>query len=167
MPEVKIRAMEPQDLDLLYTIENDTALWRVGCTNVPYSRYALHQYIANASGDIYLDGQVRLMIDDAEGRAVGVLDLVNFNPRHLRAEVGIVISSTERRKGYARAALERTIIHAREILHLHQLYAVVDCLNEDSLHLFRRMGFRDGMVLPEWLYDGSKYRDALLMQYIL
>ena len=54
-PIVHLRAIEPEDLDFLYRIENDVKLWNVGITNVPYSRYALHDYVANASGDIYTD----------------------------------------------------------------------------------------------------------------
>ena len=49
---VRLRAMEPEDLDFLYAMENDKEVWDVGCTNVPYSRYVLHDYIANASNDI-------------------------------------------------------------------------------------------------------------------
>ena len=45
--KVSLRAIEPEDLDLLYRIENDRNLWNVGTTNVPYSRYTLHDYIAN------------------------------------------------------------------------------------------------------------------------
>ena len=52
LPSVHLRAIEPEDLDLLYRIENDIKLWNIGATNVPYSRYTLHDYIANASGDI-------------------------------------------------------------------------------------------------------------------
>ena len=48
MKEVRLRAMEPEDLDLLYKIENDERLWNVCTTNVPYSRYVLRDYIANA-----------------------------------------------------------------------------------------------------------------------
>ena len=54
-PEIRLRALEPEDLDLLYKIENDMTLWNVGATNVPYSRYTLHDYIATASNDISLD----------------------------------------------------------------------------------------------------------------
>ena len=60
--KVTLRAMEPEDLDLLYRIENDRQLWDVGSTNVPYSRYVLHDYIANSSGDVYTDRQVRLIV---------------------------------------------------------------------------------------------------------
>ena len=50
-PSIHLRAVEPEDLDLLYKIENDVKLWNVGATNVPYSRYTLHDYVANASDD--------------------------------------------------------------------------------------------------------------------
>ena len=81
---MKLRAVEPEDLDLLYQIENDQSLWLVGATNVPYSRYTLHDYIANSSDDIYADRQVRLMVENDEGETVGIVDLVQFSPQHLR-----------------------------------------------------------------------------------
>ena len=65
---VRLRAMEPEDLDLLYRIENDQELWCLGSTNVPYSRYTLHDYVANSTGDIYSDKQVRLIIENEESR---------------------------------------------------------------------------------------------------
>ena len=80
--KVKLRAMEPEDLDVLYEIENDAEMWHIGAVNVPYSRYLLHDYIAHATGDIYTDRQVRLMIENAEGQCVGLVDLVDFNPQH-------------------------------------------------------------------------------------
>ena len=67
-PEIKLRAIEPEDLDLLYRIENDVRLWNVGNTNVPYSRYTLHEYVANATDDIYVDRQVRMMVENGAGR---------------------------------------------------------------------------------------------------
>ena len=102
---MRLRAIEPEDLDLLYQIENDQSLWQVGTTNVPYSRYTLHDYIASSSDDIYADRQVRMIVENDEKETVGIVDLVQFSPEHLRAEVGIVILQNHRRKGYAREAL--------------------------------------------------------------
>ena len=34
--KIRLRAMEPEDLDVLYQIENNQKLWDVGTTNVPY-----------------------------------------------------------------------------------------------------------------------------------
>lgn len=166
-PEVRLRAMEPEDLDLLYKVENDTSLWGVGVTNVPYSRYTLHEYIANTVGDIYTDKQVRLMIDNADGETVGIVDVTDFDARHRRAELGIVVQRRYRRKGYAANAVKKTINYAHDILHLRQLYAIVDEENEVSLKFFESAGFKRSAILKDWLFMGEKYRNAVLLQYFL
>ena len=164
LPRIRLRALEPEDLDMLYGIENDHSLWSVGATNVPYSRYVLHDYIANTRSDIYADRQLRLMIEDADARVVGIIDLVNFDPRHLRAEVGVVISTPHRRLGFATAALQELCRYASATLHLNQLYAVIDQENEAALSLFRQVGFTTENTLRNWLYSGSGYADAVLLQ---
>lgn len=164
---VRLRAMEPEDLDMLYRVENDMDHWQVGATNVPYSRYVLHDYIAKATGDIYTDKQVRLMMDDSQGGTVGMVDLVNFDPKHCRAEVSIIVAKEKRRQGYARAALSQVKAYAKQILHLHQLYAIVEEDNAPSVALFESAGFCSQCTLPQWLFDGEKYNDAILMQSFL
>lgn len=164
---VRLRAMEPEDLDLLYRIENDQALWAVGSTNVPYSRYALHDYMANASGDIYADHQVRLMVENAQGQVVGIADVVNFDAKNRRAELGLVVEKPYRRQGYAQQAVERLVDYSLGVLHLHQLYVCIAADNDASIALFRKFGFNTLATLPDWLYDGRCYHDAFLMQLIL
>ena len=164
---VNLRAIEPEDLDLLYRIENDTTLWNVGISNVPYSRYLLHDYVAQATADIYTDRQARMMIDDEDGQTVGIADIVNFDPANRRAEVGIIILNARRRQGYATATLLALHDYARRVLRLHQLYAYIDVRNEASLCLFQKAGFTTAARVPQWLCDGDEYRDAWLMQLIL
>ena len=165
--KIKLRALEPEDLDLLYSIENDQSLWDVGNTNVPYSRYTLHDYIANASNDIYVDHQVRLMIENDMNKVVGIVDLVNFDPRNLKAELGIVIMREYRRRGYAAAVLTEICDYALRVLHLHQLYAIVDHRNEPSQLLFGQAGWQASATLHQWLYDGISYHDVIIYQKLL
>lgn len=167
LPEVKLRALEPEDLDTLYLLENDESIWDAGVTNVPYSRFVLRQYIANSTCDIYVDRQVRLVVENSEGHVVGLVDLQNFSPAHSRAEVGIVIEKYSRGMGYGEAALQQLIGYVRRQLHLHQLYAVIDKDNEVSLRLFEKLGFSQGSVLKGWLFDGEKYRDSVVKQFFL
>ena len=167
LPSVRLRAIEPEDLDILYRIENDMQLWGVGSTNVPYSRYTLHDYIARSSGDIYADRQVRLVIENTDGQVLGLADLVSFDPRHLRAEVGIVIEKPFRHSGYAQAALAALHHYARSILHLHQLYAIVDEANSPAQSLFRSTGYTCSATLADWLYNGNSYANAQLWQLTL
>ena len=164
---IKLRAIEPEDLDLLYRIENDTTLWNIGTSNVPHSRYLLHDYVAHATNDIYTDRQVRMMIDNEEGQTVGIVDLVSFDPANRRAELGIIILSDDRRQGYASATLQQIRDYALRVLHLHQLYAYIDENNEPSLSLFRKAGFTIAGHIPEWLFDGEHYHDACLLQLVL
>ena len=164
---IQLRAIEPEDLDLLYRIENDQRLWNVGTTNVPYSRYTLHDYIATSSNDIYADRQVRLIVETTAHEPVGMADLMHFDPRHLRAEVGIVIMDAQRRKGYATAAVNELCHYALDILHLHQLYAVVAADNTPALQLFRQTAFQPISTLTDWLFDGHIYCDAILLRRFL
>lgn len=159
--------MEPEDLDLLYRIENDEELWCLGSTNVPYSRYTLHDYIANSSGDIYTDRQVRLIIENEAHETVGIADLTNFDPRHLRAEIGLVIEKPMRRHGYASEAVALLHDYARKTLHLHQVFAIVDAGNSGTLTLLRRQGYEETARLRQWIYDGDTYHDAIVLQKIL
>ena len=166
MKQIKLRAIEPEDLDLLYRIENDVELWNVGTSNVPYSRYLLHDYVANAKNDIYTDRQVRMMVENSDGKIVGVVDLVSFDPANCRAEVGLIILNSYRRQGYGTAVLAQISDYALRILHLHQLYAYIDIDNVSSLKLFQKAGFVVASEIKEWLYDGVNFRDSLLVQYV-
>jgi diamine N-acetyltransferase len=162
-----LRAIEPEDLDMLYQIENDRSLWHVGTTNVPYSRYTLHDYLATSADDIYADRQLRLVVEDEEHHVVGMADLVHFDPQHQRAEAGIVIMEPHRRKGYALAALRELADYALQTLHLHQLYVVIAADNNAALALFQKAGYERQGVLREWLQEGHNFVDAVLMQRFL
>lgn len=165
--DVALRALEPEDLELLYEVENDVSLWSVGMTNTPYSRFMLREYIANATGDIYEDHQVRLMINNREGQTVGIVDLMHFEPQHRRAEVGIVIFGQFRNCGYGLAALSHIFRYAHATLHLHKLYALVAVDNTYSVRLFEGSGFTCEGQLHDWLFDGDEYHDVCIFQRIL
>lgn len=166
------RALEPTDIDLLYTIENDPELWDVSGCCIPYSRYDLENYILSQQHDLYADKQLRLVIvaegqGDAEGRAVGLLDLFNYSPAHHRAELGLAILKSERGKGYATSALQAFMPYAHDKLHLHQLYCIVPADNAASLAMLRTTGFTHEVTLPEWLNTPAGYRDCISLFRIL
>ncbi len=152
-------------MELLYRIENDVRLWNVGASNVPYSRYTLHEYLASVSGDIYRDKQVRLMVENREGEVVGIVDIVNFDPANRRGEVGLLVEEAHRQRGFALAAMHALEHYAQQILHLHQLYAVISVENTAALQLFRKLGYKESAHLSEWLFDGARYVDAVVMQH--
>lgn len=169
-PTVALRALEPDDLDFLYALENDRTIWAVSDTLAPVSRHALREYLRHAAADFYEVRQVRLVVECVEeGRAVGVVDLFDFDPRHQRAGVGITIRASERRRGYAWHTLNLLKAYARDVLHLHQLYCTVAASNRASLSLFKKSGFRRVGVRRDWLRENTpaEWIDAVEWQFIL
>lgn len=161
---VRLRAIEPEDLELMYDIENDMSLWNVGSTNIPYSHFLLQEYITRSTGDIYTDKQLRLMIEVGQ-QTIGIIDLIAYDPRHNRAEVGIVIKEPFRNQGYGTQALRQLMDYSSSVLHIHQLYAYISPDNQYSVQLFRSAGFRQTAVLKDWLFNGETYSDVLFMQF--
>ena len=42
---IYLRAVEPEDMDIMYEMENDPSMWDISNFTVPYSRYVLRQHI--------------------------------------------------------------------------------------------------------------------------
>ena len=169
-PTVRLRALEPEDLDFLYALENDPVIWAVSDTLAPVSRHALREYLKHAAADFFEVRQLRLVVDSADwGQAVGVVDLFNFEPLHQRAGVGITILASERRRGYAWHTLTLLKAYAREVLHLHQLYCTIAQDNRASSRLFTKAGFRRVGVRHDWLRRPTPpgWLNAVEMQLIL
>ncbi|MFM1746302.1 MAG: hypothetical protein RLZZ630_2239 [Bacteroidota bacterium] len=159
---ILLRALEPQDVDLMMIFENDQEIWQVSGTLSPYARYTLEQYYANATQDIYATRQMRLAIETitevpGAGLTIGYVDVFDFDPQNRRAGVGILIGEpSQRRKGYASEALKLMIRHCFTVLNLHQLYCHINNMNEPSLKLFSKVGFKPCGVLRDWIvYDGE------------
>ncbi len=164
---LRLRAPEPEDMDLLYAWENDTSMWENGASIVPFSRYSIKQYLSDCKYDIFADKQLRLMVECREtGLCAGAVDLYDFDPFHRRAGVGILIDPAHRRHGYALQALSLLAEYAFRFLNLRQLYAIVSAHNGASAKLFAKAGYRQTGVLEQWLSDGNSFRDALVMQKI-
>lgn len=161
-----LRALEPSDLDFLYMLENDTALWQVGNTLTPYSKFVLEAYLQNATQDIYTAKQLRLLICNTSHQAVGAIDLFDYDPQHLRAGVGVVVQSAFRGKGHAAEALRLLLHYCQTILQLHQIYCSVTASNTPSIKLFENAGFRQVGLRREWLRTASGWQDVVEYQRI-
>ncbi len=59
---IYLRALEPEDLNFVFRLENNETIWEVSNTQTPYSRFLIKQYLENAHQDIYEAKQLRLAI---------------------------------------------------------------------------------------------------------
>jgi diamine N-acetyltransferase len=165
---IYLRALEPEDLEFVYTIENDESIWEVSNTQTPYSKFLIRQYLENAHQDIYEAKQLRLAIcKNSDVKAIGLIDLFDYDPRNNRAGIGIVIhNEMDRKQGFGREALDLLINFAFTNLNLHQLYANIGVKNESSLQLFATFGFQIIGVKKDWNLTRGRYQDEAILQLI-
>lgn len=165
---IKLRAPEPEDVEVLYEWENSTDIWHLSNTLTPFSKYTLKKFIENSHIDIYTSKQTRFIIElKNENQPIGAIDLFDFDPFHLRAGIGILIYSKENRnKGYATLALQLLINYSFEILGLKQLYCNITENNTESLRLFIKQGFVISGQKKEWIKSGSEWLTEYFLQLI-
>jgi diamine N-acetyltransferase len=166
--KINLRALEPEDLELLYNWENNDSYWVVSNTFTPFSKFTLKRYLENSHKNIYETGQLRLMIDIiAEKKTIGTIDIFDFDPFHKRAGIGILIADEpQRRKGYASMALKCLIEYCFNTLLLHQLYCNILANNCESIDLFKKLGFIQIGIKKEWVKTGEGYVDEYMFQLL-
>ena len=143
-------------------------LWEVSDTLTPFSHFTLKKYIENADTDIYSAKQLRLMIADVNTKEpLGLIDLYDFDPYHLRAGLGIMIHNIEnRKKGYATSAIKLMLDYCFETLGLNQVYSSVPSCNIASLKLFDSTGFSRTGYRRQWLKRGNEWEDVIYFQQL-
>ena len=156
---LRLRKIEPSDLPFLYQWENDATSWADSDTHNPLSRHDLHQYIENNTGDIYRDGQLRLMIEQG-GQTLGCIDLFDFDARNRKAAIGMYIAQEARGKGVGSEAVKQLLNYAFDFVHLRMVYAIISVNNQACSHIYEQLGFAPSSPLKDWTLEG----DAILWQ---
>ncbi len=165
--QVYLRALEPSDLEFLYQLENDTSIWEISGTLKPYSKKVLQLYLDNAHRDIYEVKQLRLCVCNADDDCIGLIDLFDFDPKHGRAGIGILIANpSDRNKGVGAEAMKILCDYAFSTLNLHQLYANILEENKASIHLFEKLGFEKIGVKKEWIRTSTGFKNEIMFQKI-
>lgn len=164
--KIILRAVEPEDINMLLRWENDRTLWQYSNTITPFSRQTMEDFILNSSNDIYADKQLRLMIEDTDGRTVGCVDLFDFDPYHRRAAVGLLVDGEYQGRGYAKMALSEIIDFAFNVLELKQLYCDIGKSNLKTIRVFTRFGFEVTGEKRAWRRNNGGWEDYVFCQLI-
>lgn len=123
--------------------ENNPEFWNVSDRNGPYSREDIEVFM-NDCKDLNQSGQMRWMITDREGEAIGALDIFDFDPGSQTAALGILIAKhADRKNGYATDALSGLISHYKKERSISAFRSMVYYDNVPSLRLFRKCGFTE------------------------
>ncbi|GAL65711.1 GNAT family N-acetyltransferase [Jejuia pallidilutea] len=164
---IKLRALEPEDLEFVLEIENNESIWYLSNTQTPFSRFVIKQYLENAHKDIFEVKQLRLMICDINETSLGLIDIFDFDFKNKRAGVGIVIKDAKNRgKGFGDEALQLLVNYSFTHLGLHQLYCNISEDNQASIQLFSKIGFKKVGLKKDWNFNNGTFNNEYLFQLI-
>lgn len=163
---IQLRALEPEDINFLFSVENSDTFWEISYTQLPYSKHILKKYIENAHQDIYEAKQYRFAICNAQNQPIGIIDLFDFVPQHQRVGIGILILPEYQNKGFASEALKIIKKYTFTYLNIHQLFAEISCENSNSIQLFEKLGFQKTGVKKDWIFSNQTFKDVFIYQLL-
>ena len=76
--KIYLRALEPADIDYIFSVENNENYWNVSDSQLPFSKFILKDYLNNTNKDIYEIKQVRLVISNFNDIPIGLIDLFDI-----------------------------------------------------------------------------------------
>ncbi|EEW7573518.1 spermidine N1-acetyltransferase [Escherichia coli] len=150
---VKLRPLEREDLRYVHQLDNNASVMRYWFEE-PYEAFV-------ELSDLY--DKHRRFVVECDGEKAGLVELVEINHVHRRAEFQIIISPEYQGKGLATRAAKLAMDYGFTVLNLYKLYLIVDKENEKAIHIYRKLGFTvEGELMHEFFINGQ-YRNAIRM----
>ena len=159
VPPVRLRPLEREDLAFVHQMDNNASIMRYWFEE-PYEAFI-------ELSDLYdkhiHDQSERRFIVESDGTKVGLVELVEINHIHRRAEFQIIIAPAHQGHGFASRAAGLATDYAFSVLNLYKLYLIVDIENEKAIHIYKKLGFHtEGKLIDEFFVNGE-YRTAIRM----
>ncbi|EAH0189560.1 spermidine N1-acetyltransferase [Listeria monocytogenes] len=157
--DLKLRPLEREDLKFVHRLNNDAKIMSYWFEE-PYEAFVELQELYDKH---IHDQSERRFILELDGQMFGLVELMEIDYIHRRAEFQIIIDPKFQGHGYAVSATKLAMKYAFHVLNLHKLYLVVDKVNEKAIHVYEKVGFiREGELIDEFFVDGT-YHDAIRM----
>jgi RimJ/RimL family protein N-acetyltransferase len=160
---VRLRALEPEDLERATKWMNDPEVTRFLFVRYPISRVEEERWLREASTNNFATG-LRLAIETKDGVHIGSIDLRNTSPEDRRASLGVVIGEPEYwSKGHGTDAIMTILRFAFRQMNLNRVSLEVFETNERALACYRKCGFREEGRLRQERFKHGRYWDAIVM----
>ena len=159
MTALRIRPLEREDLRFVHDLDNNESVMHYWFEE-PYEAYV---ELCDLYDKHIHDQTERRFVAEVDGQRVGLVELVEINHIHRRAEFQIIVAPEHQGRGHATTASVAAIEYAFLVLNLYKLFLVVDVDNAAAIHVYRKLGFVQEGVLKQEFFVNGEYRDALRM----
>ncbi|GAB3336846.1 spermidine N1-acetyltransferase [Marilutibacter aestuarii] len=157
---VTLRPLERDDLHFVHVLNNNRSVMAYWFEE-PYESFVELEELYRKH--IHDQSERRFIIESDMHQPVGMVELVEIDHLHRRAEFLVMVSPEHQGRGFARAATQRAISYAFRVLNLRKLYLLVDVDNARAIRIYESAGFRrEGVLVDEYFSDG-RYHSAIRM----
>ena len=163
---VRLRALEPSDLENAYKWINDGEVTQYLMARYPYSRVDEEKWLADVShGNSFSD--LRLAIEKKDGLHIGICGLHRGRPEDRNAELGIMIGDKSFwSNGYGTDAMLTLLGFGFQQMNLHKIGLGVFDSNPRAQACYRKCGFvEEGRSREDYFQDG-RYLDIIRMSVL-
>jgi diamine N-acetyltransferase len=156
---VRLRPLERQDLAFVHRLDNNANVMRYWFEE-PYETFA---ELAALYDEHIHDQRERRFVVECDGVKAGLVELVEIDHIHRRAEFQIIIVPDHQGKGIATRVTRLAMEYGFSVLNLYKIYLIVDTENHKAIHIYERMGFVVEGVLRHEFFINGQYRDVTRM----
>lgn len=157
--QLKLRALEREDLPFVHRLNNDAKIMSYWFEE-PYETFVELQDLFDKH---IHDQSERRFIVEKDTEMIGLVELVEIDYIHRRAEFQIIIDPEHQGKGYSADATFLAMNYAFSVLNLHKLYLIVDEENKKAIHLYKKCGFSIESELQDEFFVDGFYHNAIRM----
>lgn len=156
---IRLRPLEKDDLMFVHRLNNNANVMRYWFEE-PYEAYV---ELEDLYGKHIHDQSERRFITEADQNRVGLVELVEINHIHRRAEFQIIIDPNHQGQGFASEAAMLAMDYAFCVLNLNKLCLIVDKENDKAMHIYTKLGFEIEAELKDEFFVNGEYRSVIRM----
>ncbi len=163
---IKLRGIEPEDINLMFSLDNNTSDWIDGSMIAPVTRHQLTDYVMSYDSDPFAARQLRLVaVRPEDDSPVGLADIMEINPANRTAKIGIAVIPELRNSGYGTGIIKSCTKYCRDILGLEAVIAEISSENVASIKCFNKAGYTECGRVKDWIRTGVGRADMVILEF--
>lgn len=161
-----LRETRESDLPVLTGIRNDVALQlALMATPRPNTTERVEEWIQRRTSDP--SGAFFVVAQSDGAQPIGFVQLVNIDPIHQHADLGICLLPEHQGGGRALEALRLLEGYASSTLALHKIVLRVLVSNTRAIAFYEKCGYRQVGILRAHHFQAGEFHNVLLMEKLL
>ena len=163
---IRLRPLERSDLYFVHRLDNNANVMRYWFEE-PYETFdeLTHLYDEHIRDQRERRFVIEYGSDEGGKRnnIAGLVELVEIDHIHRRAEYQIIVAPDHQGKGIATRATELALEYGFSVLNLYKIYLIVDVENAGARHVYEKIGFQAEGTLRHEFFINGQYRDVTRM----